>query len=82
METYTVQVEGVGPPWCTISVGEVDFDGLVNREGDDAPFGHQLLRRMRAAQDLQQDRHLRRVEGVAIDEEVGGGLLYDVQDES
>ena len=75
-----MQVEGVGPAWCTVSVREVDLDGFVDRKGDDAPFGHQLLRRMRAAQDLQQDRHLRRGEGVIIDEEMGGGLLYDVHE--
>ena len=73
-----MQVERVGcASWSF--VGEVDLDGLIDRKRDDASLRHQLLRLVLAAQDLQQDRHLRWYVGVVVEEEVCVILLYDVR---
>ena len=73
-----MQVKGVRPAFRIVSVEEAHLDGLVDRKRDDAFLGHQLLRFVLAAQDLQQDRDLWRYEGMIIDAEVGVLLLYDV----
>ena len=72
-----MQVEGVWATRGTGGRGEGDLDGLVDRERDDAPARHEVLRGVRAAQDLEQHGHLGREERHVVDEELaGGGVLW------
>ena len=72
-----MHVERVGYASCVI-VEEVDLDSLVDRKRDDASRRHQFLRLVFTTQDLQQDRHRRRYEGVIVDEEVIVLLLHNI----
>ena len=68
--TYTVQVERVGASGGAARAREADLDRRVKRELVDAAARQEALRRLGAAQDLEQDRDRGRNEGGVVDEKV------------
>ena len=60
--------------WGVRRRGERQLDGAQRREGNDAARGEQILRGLRAAQDLEQHGYAGRREGRVVDEKVGSVL--------
>ena len=68
--TYTVQMEWVRASGGAARAREANLDRRVERELVDAAARQEALRRLCAAQDLEQDRDRGRNEGGVVDEEV------------
>lgn len=71
MITYTVQMEGVRSTGGTSSRGERELNGRVRRQGVDVTGREEVTGSLGAAHDLQQNGSGGRLEGRAVDEEVG-----------
>lgn len=71
-ETYAVQMDGVSA--SDDATRHAQFHNRVGREGDDATCGHEIVRVLSAAKDLEQNRGCGWDKRRAVDLEVTANL--------